>query len=123
MGAVSECTRAEVLIGGIDAEYPLAERGCDANGVLAAARARGIVPVILPKRSRKMLQSYDEALYETRHLVENCFVVEVMAWRRVMSRKRRCTCDLPDTCLGAVCQSNLTTRPSAFHWWKLACIR
>ena len=37
-GTVADCTRAEALIGGIEEEYLLADRGYDTNG--AAARAR-----------------------------------------------------------------------------------
>ena len=72
-GMVVDCTGAEALIDGIEAEYLLADRGYDANRVLAAARDDGMMPVILPKRSRKEPQSYDAVLYQASHLVENCF--------------------------------------------------
>ena len=38
MGTVTDCTQADALIGGFDAEYLLAERGYDTNRVLAAAQ-------------------------------------------------------------------------------------
>ena len=84
-GTVADCTLAEALIEGIEAEYLLADRGYDTNGVLAAARARGMTPVILPKRSRKDPQWYDAVLYRARHLVENCFG-KMKEWRGVATR-------------------------------------
>ena len=54
-------------------EYLLADRGYDANRVLAAAREDGMMRVIPPKRSRKLPQFYDAALYQARHLVDNGF--------------------------------------------------
>ena len=72
-GTVANCTPAEALIEGIDAEYLLADRGYDTNRILAAARGAGMEPVIPLKRSRKSPQPYDAVLYQVRHLVENCF--------------------------------------------------
>ena len=59
--------QAEALIDVIEAEYLLADRDYDTNKVLAAARARGMAPVIPPKRSRRSPQEYDEALYQARY--------------------------------------------------------
>ena len=73
------------MIDGIEAEYLPANRGYDTNGVLAAARVRGMAPVIPPKRSRKSPQLYDEALYQARYLVENCFE-QLKEWRGVARR-------------------------------------
>ena len=84
-GTVADCTQAEALIDGVEAEYLLADRGYDTNKVLAAARARGMVPVIPPKRSRKLPQEYDEVLYQARCLVENCFE-QLKDWRGVATR-------------------------------------
>ena len=84
-GTVADCTQAEALIDGIEAEYLPADRGYDTDKVLAAARARGMAPVIPPKRSRKSPQSYDEALYQARYLVENCFGW-LKEWRGVATR-------------------------------------
>ena len=66
-GTAADCTQAEALIDGIDAEYLLADRGYDTDKALAAARERGMAPVIPPKRSRKFPQEYDAALYQARH--------------------------------------------------------
>ena len=61
------------MLDGIEAEHLLADRGYDTNAVLAAARARGMAPVIPPKRNRKVAREYDVALYQAHHLVENGF--------------------------------------------------
>ena len=82
---MADCTQAEALIDGIAAEHLLADRGYDTNGVLAAARERGMTPVIPPKRSRKVAREYDEVLYQARHLVENSFG-KLKEWRGVATR-------------------------------------
>ena len=51
----------------------MADRSHDANRVLAAARAHRMVPVIPPKRNRKVAREYDRALCQARHLVKNGF--------------------------------------------------
>ena len=84
-GTVADGTPAEELIDGIKAEYLLADRGYDTNGVLAAARARGMVSVLPPKRNRKSPQEYDVALYQARHLVEYGFC-QLNEWRSVATR-------------------------------------
>ena len=84
-GTVADCTQVEALIDGIEAEYLLADRGYDTDQALAAARERGMTPVIPPKRSRKSPQEYDKALYRVRHLVENCFE-QLKEWRGVATR-------------------------------------
>ena len=69
---VADCTPA-ALIAGIAAEHLLADKGYDTNGVLAAARAGGMMPMIPPQRSRREPQEYDADLYQARHLAENGF--------------------------------------------------
>ena len=80
-GTVADCTQAEALIDGIDAEYMLTDLEYATNKVLVAARARGMAPVILPKRIRKSPQEYDQA----RHLVGNGFC-KLKEWRSVATR-------------------------------------
>ena len=84
-GTVADCTQAEALLDGIAAEHLLADRGYDTNGVLAAARARGMAPALLPRRNRKVAREYDRALYQARHLVENGFS-KLKEWRGVATR-------------------------------------
>ena len=96
-GTVADCTRAEALLGGIAAEYLLADRGYDTNAALAAARERGMVPVIPPKRNRKVAREYDRALYQARHLVENGFS-KLKEWRGVATRHARNVASYPAIC-------------------------
>ena len=84
-GTVADCTQAAALIDGIAAEHLLADRGYDTNKVLAAARSRGMTPVIPPKRNRKVAREYDAALYQARHLVANSFG-KLQEWRGVATR-------------------------------------
>ena len=84
-GTVADCTQAAALIDGIAAEHLLADRGYDTNKVLAAARERGMTPVIPPKRNRKVAREYDAALYQARHLVANSFG-KLKEWRGVATR-------------------------------------
>ena len=84
-GTVADCTQAAALIDGIAAEHLLADRGYDTNKVLAAARERGMTPVIPPKRNRTVAREYDAALYQARHLVEHGFE-RFKAWRGVATR-------------------------------------
>ena len=84
-GTVVDCTQAAALIDGIAAAHLLAERGYDTNKALAAARERGMTPVVIPpKRNRKVAREYDAALY-ARHLVEHGFE-RFKAWRGVATR-------------------------------------
>ena len=62
-----------------------AARGYDTNGVLAAARARGMLPVIPPKRNRKSPWEYDGVLYQARYMVEHEFC-RLKEWRGVATR-------------------------------------
>ena len=61
------------MIDGIAPKYLLTDQEYDQNRALAATRACAMAPAIPPKRSRQDPQSYDEALYQARHLLENCF--------------------------------------------------
>ena len=72
-GTVADCTQAEALIDRIETEHLLKDQGYDTNAVLAAARERGMEPMIPPKGNRKVAREYDRVLYQARHLVENGF--------------------------------------------------
>ena len=77
-GTAADCTQAAALRDGIpfdatSAEYLLADRGCDTDKLLAAARERRMMPVIPPQRNQKVAQEYDAALYQARHLAANSF--------------------------------------------------
>ena len=84
-GTVADGAQAAALIEGIPAEYLLAARGYDTNRALAAARERGMVPALPPKRNRKVAREYDRVLCQARHLVENGFS-KLKEWRGVATR-------------------------------------
>jgi transposase len=51
----------------------LGDKGYDADAILGDLEARGIEPVIPPKRTRKAQRPIDGHLYALRNLVERCF--------------------------------------------------
>ena len=63
----------------------IADKGYDTQGVLDAAKARGMEAVIPPKKNRKEQRSYDRYLYTLRHLVENGFL-RLKSWRGIATR-------------------------------------
>ena len=72
-GPTADCSQASTLIEGIDAQYLLADKGYDADAIIAQAKEQGMEPVIPPRNNRKQLRDYDKYLYRLRHLVENAF--------------------------------------------------
>ena len=51
----------------------LADKGCDADAVLADLDAKSVAAVIPPKRNRKNQRPIDGHLYALGNLVERCF--------------------------------------------------
>ena len=84
-GTTADCTIAAQLIEGFQAEYLLADRGCDTDAIILKAVETGMTPVIPPKKNRKLLRDYDEYLYKLRHLVENAFL-SLKRWRGIATR-------------------------------------
>jgi transposase len=82
---MADCTQAESLIAGIQADYLVADRGYDTNAILAQAAAQGMTAVIPPKKNRLDQRSYDKALYKLRHLVENA-MLHLKRWRGIGTR-------------------------------------
>lgn len=81
----ADCTQADRLIEGIDADYLLADRGYDSNAIVEQVRKQGTEVVILPKKNRKIQRAYDRELYKLRHLVENAFL-HLKRWRGIATR-------------------------------------
>ncbi len=84
-GEVHDSTQAADLIAGYEAEALLADKGYDADKLIAEVAARGLEVVIPPRRNRKQPRTYDRHLYRQRHLVE-CFINKMKHYRRVFSR-------------------------------------
>ncbi len=51
----------------------LADKGYDADAILADLEARGVAAIIPPRRNRKVQPIIDGHLYALRNLVERCF--------------------------------------------------
>ena len=70
---------------GISPRHLVADRGYDSNAIVEHAKSCGIIPVIPPKRNRKVQRDYDRQVYQKRHLVENAFLY-LKRWRGVATR-------------------------------------
>lgn len=81
----ADCTQASKLIDGISAEYLLADKGYNRDAIVLQAESQGMIPVIPPRKNRKVQRGYDKDLYKSSHLVENAFL-HVKRWRGIASR-------------------------------------
>ncbi|PTQ91465.1 IS4 family transposase [Nitrosomonas nitrosa] len=85
-GTTADCTQADRLIEGLDADYLLADRGYDdSNTIIEQARGQGMETVIPSKKNRTAQRSYDKELYKLQHLVENAFL-HLKRWRGIATR-------------------------------------
>ncbi len=55
----ADCSQASELIEGIDADYLLADRAYHTHAILCHCEQGGMLPVIPPKRNRKVPRDYD----------------------------------------------------------------
>ena len=83
--AVPDCSIAEALITGFQAEYLLADRGYDTNAIIRCALQAGMTPGTPPKKNRKVLRDYNNHIYNLRHLIENAFF-HLKKWREIATR-------------------------------------
>jgi transposase len=72
-GQDGEYAPAAELLAGQQAEAVLADRGYDADSLLAQSESIGARAVIPPKRNRKLQRAYDRELYKQRNRIERCF--------------------------------------------------
>lgn len=84
-GQQHESTVAEVLLDFVRGSACLADGGYDADSILAAAKARGLKPVIPPSKSRRKRRRYDRQLYKLRYRVE-VFFHNLKRYRRIATR-------------------------------------
>ena len=84
-GTTADCTQAQHLIEGIDAEALFGDRAYDTDAIIAYAVENNMEIVIPPKKNRKVQRVYDEYLYKLRHLVENAFL-HLKGWRGISTR-------------------------------------
>ena len=87
-GQASESRQAEALIEGFQADYILADKGYDIDALIDTIVNNCAVPVIPPKRNRKIAREYDKTLYKERNLVERLFQ-KLKNFRRIATRYER----------------------------------
>lgn len=71
------------------AQWPLGDRGYDANWSRDALEEKGITPCIPGRKSRKKPVKYDKRRYKSRNRIEIMFG-RLKDWRRVATRYDRC---------------------------------
>ena len=84
-GQRHDAPQALPLLQGLAPAYVVADRGYDADPLVAALAARGICAVIPPRRKRRTPRAYDSARYAQRHPVERLFS-RLKQFRRVATR-------------------------------------
>jgi transposase len=84
-GQRQDSPQAAALIADFEPQALIADKGYDADHLLEAVRAKGILAVIPPKKHRLVHREYDRHLYRERHLIE-CFINKIKHYRRVFSR-------------------------------------
>ncbi len=84
-GQRNDITQAVALIDGIETEAVVADKGYDADWLVALVEASGAEAVIPPKRNRLTPRPYDTNLYADRNKVERLFG-RLKHYRRVATR-------------------------------------
>lgn len=84
-GQRHDITQAEALIDGVATDAVVADRGHDADWLVALVEAAGAEAVIPPKSDRKAQRAYDANLYADRNKVERLFG-RLKHYRRVTTR-------------------------------------
>jgi len=84
-GQQHEATVAEELLDYVPGTVCLADGGYDADRILAAARDRGLLPVIPPSEARRRKRRYDKTLYRLRYRIE-VFFHGLKRFRRIATR-------------------------------------
>jgi transposase len=84
-GERHDITQAEDLLGEEAGDYVLADRSYDSDPFLEFILEQGAVPVIPPRKNRKVTREYDTYRYRERALVE-CFMNKIKHYRHLFSR-------------------------------------
>jgi len=84
-GQVNDITQAPSLLQGHRADYVIADKGYDANSLIALIEQMEAIPVIPARKNRKEARFYDTHIYKERHLVE-CCINKLKWYRRIFSR-------------------------------------
>lgn len=89
-GTTADCTQAEELIKGFDADCLMADKAYDTNALLDWCANNACKAVIPPKSNRTHQREFDKDLYKLRHLVENAFL-KLKQWRGIATRYAKTT--------------------------------
>jgi len=84
-GTAADCTQAGRLIEGLTADHLIADKGYDSKAIVERAGSQGMHVVIPPEEKQTVPRSYDEDLYQLRHLIENAFL-HLKRWRGIATR-------------------------------------
>ena len=84
-GNIHDVSEAATLIEQAQGVNFIADKGYDANHVIAAIEKKHMTAVIPSKSNRKVRRQIDGHLYKERHLVEN-FFCKIKRYRRVATR-------------------------------------
>ena len=76
---------ATELSEGVSDDHVAANKAYDAQYFIDLILKQGAVPVIPPKKNRRVQREYDRHLYKERHLVE-CFFCKIKDFRRIATR-------------------------------------
>ena len=87
-GTRADCGEAHRLTEGLDAANLLADKGYDTDAIVETCKAKGMTPVIPPKRNRNVQREYDHDIYRERHLMENAFE-KLKRWRGIATPLRQ----------------------------------
>jgi len=96
-GQAHDITQAVPLLNKVEPRAFLADKGHDADALVATLEERGITPVIPSKTNRKKPRKTDFALYRERNLVER-FFGKIKQYRAISTRYDK----LANTFLAAV---------------------
>jgi putative transposase len=84
-GQRNDIAFAHDLVDGFQPGATIADKGYDANHLVASIGAMGAEVVIPPKRNRKQQRDYDADLYKQRNIIER-FFSKLKQFRRVATR-------------------------------------
>jgi transposase len=84
-GNISDHTAAPDLTGSLRNTAAVADKGYDSKALRHRLRTRGCEPCIPARSNIKWPEPYDEALYRSRHCIENVFQ-RIKVFRRVATR-------------------------------------
>lgn len=84
-GQVHDVTQAPQMLNAARSRKVLADKGYDANAIVAQIESQGSQAVIPPRRGRRVERPYDRDLFKSRFLVEQ-FFARIKRCRRVATR-------------------------------------